>query len=251
MKILNKNGILRFDTSILVGPRVQKVGSFTPGWYVNPGPSTKNSGTGVAGSWSAVANAYDGNLGTDGSHLYLHDYGWISWDHGASMAFSNARIFQDYGGEDYASDVYIYGSNTGVFGGEETQVAHRTGLVNSGSWQEMSFTTYGAGPASFRYWKMAGYRNVGNYWWRVGEFGWYTDPGLVLCNVPFGCRVDLIASGVSQENQTSNSYQDNHLQFATASGIDTLAITENDGTTPWITIPFTYTSGDVWAFRWY
>jgi hypothetical protein len=251
MKIINKNGVLRFDTKILVGSRLVKVGSFAAGWYINPGSSSKTYGMDGPGNWATSSGyAYDGNTSTDDIFKFVDDYGWISWDFGGAMALGNARLWQDTSG-DYVDRCWVFGSDTGVFGGEETQVAYRTGFIASASWRSMDFTTFGSGPASFRYWKFRGWRDHGSNWWRIGEIGWYVDPGLVLCNVPFGCKVDLIASGVSQENQTMNSFDKSHLQFVTTSGIDTITITENDGLTPWITMPFTYTSGDVWAFRWY
>lgn len=203
------------------------------------------------GNWSSLTNLHDGNTGTQAVYSTgLTSYPRVKCDMGEIVGLDRFRIYQNHG-TDYISSVWIYGSTTGSFGGEEVEVATRTGLVSSSSWQECDFTTYGSGPAAYRYWAVKGWRNAAGNWWRPNEFGWRWQPQVVFANVPFGVKIEgYDSSDVLQETQQRTSYpQGNSILSFTTTGLDRYKFYDPAGTLFFDTDDgsYTFSAGDTWT----
>jgi len=140
-------------------------------WMEYPGGSESkfNSALLTTASSDTTANLYDSNKTNQ----------WLSLNpgpHWTTFAFDRKRFVSkivitanagDWMGFDYPDDIYIYGSNTGAFGGEETQMAH---YVPSD--QGVYTITFPSPRTGYRYYKITFGR--ANHNCRVNELEIYT-----------------------------------------------------------------------------
>ncbi len=203
-----------------------------------------------AGSWVDIANLHDNNVGSyAGFNSAVNQYPRMKMDFGQIVGLDRFRIWQSFA-NDHVSNIWLYGSNTGVFGGEETLVASRGGLVATASWQEMDFVTYGIGPSAWRYWCLKGYRGV-TRWWKAYEFSYRWQPSVVFANVPYGVLIEAYnaASALVESHRQENESWSEFVPF-TDPTIDRIKIYEPDGVTLFYDTEagWSWTTGDVWTF---
>jgi len=201
-------------------------------------------------SWSDITNFHDNNLSNWGYYnLYLTTYPRLKIDQGVIVGLDSFRIYQAYE-IDSATDIWVYGSTTGVFGGEETLIATRSGIVGTAAWLEIDFTTYGIGPSAYRYWCIKGYRAASTKW-RIYELGWRWQPSVVFANVPYGVTIKAYnnASALIESHRQENESWSEFVSF-TDTTIDRIVIYEPDGVTEYYDTGagWSWDQGDVWVF---
>lgn len=201
--------------------------------------------TSDTGTISNPTNAYDGDNGTYCQVATQNKYLNAKVDFGGDVVLDKIDIVM--GGTVAArfDNVWIYGSATGAFGGEEeTIVDNASGGAGYATW-----THTFANPKQYRYWKVRLYGTDTGSNGYLYELHFHYGSTLAVMGVPWGCEVELWNGSSSVASQRSESLTKPGLvEFSAAvTSVDRLTITRPDGATPWLEFAITPTTGIVYA----
>ena len=196
--------------------------------------------------FGAAGNLMDGSTS---STVYLSVQNlnlYARIDFGSDVVIEQIDIWNDPAAVDCFDSVWIYGSNTGNFAGEETLIhTSSNGASFPGTWWPQAFTA----PAQYRYWRLRFYGTDTVARGEIHELNFKYGTTLAVMGVPWGCEVELWNGATSVEAVSSASLTKPGLVEFTAavSSVDKLTITRPDGSTAWLEFAITPTTGIVYA----
>lgn len=201
--------------------------------------------TSDSGSVSNPTNMYDGNNSSYGMVTYQNGYLNLKIDFGGDVVLDQIDINHGATVNDRFDTVWIYGSDTGAFAGEQETI------INGASGGD-AYTTWAqvfANPKQYRYWRIRLYGTSGSNSGRLYEVHLHYGSTLAVMGVPWGCVVELWNGSSSVASQRSESLTKPGLVEFTAAvtDVDKITITRPDGTTAWLEFSITPTTGIVYA----
>jgi hypothetical protein len=196
------------------------------------------------GGWTNTANAYDGSDANYATMAVMTTNGYAKVDFGGPVVLERITI-RTGGAGNIINNCKIYGSDTGVFGGEEETLATFTSFVINTT-NEINFAR-----RRYRYWRIEMWHSATGSAGYIYEIGFYLSSTLAFSGIPYGCEVRLYDNTdtlIEAQRNTGYKFYE-FIDFASASA-DTAVkciITRPDGTSPWLHFAITPTLGDVYS----
>jgi hypothetical protein len=196
---------------------------------------------GASNAWvSNWAQLLDGLTADVDSGVRRNAYPTIAFDFGAPAALDaiRSRVSTQFG------LLYLYGSPTGAFAGEEETILDGVGA--GGMDVTLTFN-----PRIYRYWKIKGYYADPNNNHVGQEYDFRYNSTFMIAGIPYGSKVALYSGVTLKETSTQANtiYQYGLLMFTTpANQFDTVKIyLPEDPATVWMTFAVSASSGDIYT----